>query len=72
MACFWKHIIVKLHKKTKQNKKDEKLDKNLQKIEYQRKIHQMDMETYLKIEQRRKQMKELKKNSKSTDGLTGN
>ena len=56
----------------KQTKKDEKFDKNLQKIEYQRKIHQMDMETYLKIEQRRQQMKELKKNSKSQDGLTGN
>ena len=55
----------------KQTKKDEKFNKDLQKIEYQRKIHQMDMETYLKIEQRRQQMKELKKNSKSIDGLTG-
>ena len=56
----------------KQAKSEEKFNKNLQKIEYKRKIHQMDMETYLKIEQRRQQMKELKKNSKSQDGLTGN
>jgi hypothetical protein len=31
----------------------------------------MDMETYLKIEQRRNQLKELKKTSKSSKGLTG-
>ena len=56
----------------KQTKKDEKFNKNLQKIEYQRKIHQMDMETYLKIEQRRQQMKELRKNSiKTKEALTG-
>ena len=56
----------------KQTKKDEKFNKDLQKIEYQRKIHQMDMETYLKIEQRRQQMKELRKNSlKTKEALTG-
>ena len=61
-----------MEEKEKQTKRDEKFDKNLQKIEYQRKIHQMDMETYLKIQQRHNQLKELKKNSKSNGGLTGN
>ena len=56
----------------KQAKEQEKFDKEVRKVEYERKIHQMDMETYLKIQQRRNQLKELKKNSKSNGGLTGN
>ena len=55
----------------KQAKDLEKFDKKIKKLEYQRKIYQMDMETYLKIQQRRNELKELRKNSKSTDGLTG-
>lgn len=54
-------------KKTKNN---EKFDKKVKELEYERKIRQMDMETYLKIEQRKKLLKELKK-SKSHNGLTG-
>jgi hypothetical protein len=57
--------------KEKETKSNEKFNRNIQKIEYQRKIHQMDMETYLKIQQRRQQMKEWKKNTKSHEGLTG-
>lgn len=56
----------------KQTKEASKFDKEIKELEYERKIRQMDMDTYLKIEQRRKQLKEMKKNSKSTDGLTGN
>lgn len=59
-------------------KKEEKISKELaefneeiKKLEYERKLYQMDMETYLKIEQRRNQLKELKKISKSSKGLTG-
>ena len=59
-------------------KKEEKISKELaefneeiKKLEYERKLYQMDMETYLKIEQRRNQLKELKKTSKSSKGLTG-
>ena len=55
----------------KQTKDLEKFNNDIKELEYERKIRQMDMETYLKIEQRRKQMKELKKNIKSTNGLTG-
>ena len=56
----------------KQTKEASKFDKEIKELEYERKIRQMDMDTYLKIEQRRKQLKEMKKSSKSTDGLTGN
>ena len=56
----------------KNTKKTEKFEKEVKELEYERKIRQMDMETYLKIEQRRRQMKDLRKNIKSTDGLTGN
>ena len=56
----------------KQTKKTTKFDKEIKELEYERKIRQMDMETYIKIEQRRKQLKEYKKNSKPTNGMTGN
>lgn len=55
----------------KQTKEITKFDKEIKELEYERKIRQMDMDTYLKIEQRRKELKELKKSSKPTDGLTG-
>ena len=59
----------KLEEKT--SKKEEKFAKEIKELDYERKIHQMDMETYLKIEQRRNELKQLRKNSKSKDGLTG-
>ena len=59
----------KLNKKTE--KENLKLDKELKELEYERKIRQMDMETYLKIEQRQKNLRELKKNKKNNNNLTG-
>ena len=56
----------------KKIKKIEEFNKKVKELEYERKIRQMDMETYLMIEQGRQQMKELKKNTKSTDGYIGN
>ena len=56
----------------KQAKELAEFEKEIKELEYERKIRQMDMETYLKIEQKRQQMKELRKNKKSIDGLTGN
>ncbi len=53
-------------------KETAKFDKEIKELEYERKMRQMDMETYIKIEQRRQQLKELKKISKPTNGLTGN
>ena len=47
----------------KQSKKISEFQKEIKELEYKRKMYQMDMETYLKIEQRRAQIKELKKNS---------
>lgn len=49
-------------------KEAEKFNKEIKELEYERKIHQMDMETYLKIEKRRQQLKESKKVSKPTNG----
>lgn len=56
----------------KREKKDKNFDKKLQKIEYKRKIEQMNMDTYLKIKQRKDAQKELKKSTKkSNDVVTG-
>jgi len=63
-------------KAEKQSQKDiEKFDKKIKKLEYRRKIHQMDMETLMKIQERKEQRKELKKELKSKpkfkEGATG-
>ena len=63
-------------KAEKQSQKDiERFDKKIKKLEYRRKIHQMDMETLMKIQERKKQRKELKKELKSKpkfkEGATG-
>lgn len=53
----------------KQAKEAKKFDNELKDLEYQRKIYQMDMETLLKIQQRKNDLKNM---PKSKDGLTGN
>lgn len=53
--------------KEKEVKENEKFEKNIKKIEYERKIHQMDMDTMLKIKQRKDALKQIK----NSDGLTG-
>lgn len=55
----------------KRVKETEKFNKKIRELEYERKIHQMDMDTYLKIKERQKYLKELKKNSKVKTGATG-
>lgn len=55
--------------KEKQAKQEEKFDNQIKKLEYQRKIQQMDMETMLKIKERQDFMKQNYKKSK--DGYTG-
>ena len=55
----------------KKAKEAEKFDKEVKKLEYERKLRQMDMETYLKIKQRREARKEYKKNNTPKDGATG-
>ena len=55
----------------KLTKETAKFDKEIKELEYERKMRQMDMETYLKIQQRRQQLKDLKKENKSNSGLTG-
>ena len=56
--------------KEKDAKEAEKFNNQVKKLEYQRKIQQMDMDTMLKIKERRDFMKQNYK--KSSDGLTGN
>ena len=53
----------------KTNKKNEKFDKKMKKIEYERKLYQMDMETYLKIKQRQQQVKDFNKNKTKTNNV---
>lgn len=55
--------------KEKEEKAEIRFDNQIKKLEYQRKLQQMDMETNLKIKQRQDFMKNNYK--KSLDGLTG-
>ena len=55
----------------KKVKKAEKFDNKVKKLEYKRKIKQMDMDTMIKIRERKLKQKEAKKNAKnSKDGPT--
>ncbi len=58
----------------KKIKKAEKFDKKVKKLEYKRKLRQMDIETLIKIKERKLKLKEAKKHSKnknntSTEGM---
>ena len=55
--------------KEKDEKETKRFENSIKKLEYQRKLEQMDMETLFKIKQRKEYLKENYK--KSTDGLTG-
>ena len=55
--------------KKKEAEDNEKFENSIKKLEYERKIEQMDMETLLKIKQRQEYLKENYK--KQTDGFTG-
>ena len=52
-------------------KNTENFEKKIKELEYERQIRQMDMDTYYKIQQRRQELKDLRKISKPTNGLTG-
>lgn len=53
----------------KDAKKAEDFEKKVKKIEYERKIRQMDMETLMKIKARQKERKEFKKTNKSQNNV---
>ena len=55
--------------KEKEAKEAEKFEQELKEIQYKRKIHQMDMETLIKVRERQQYIKDNYK--KGTDGLTG-
>ena len=65
-----KQAKKEIKSKEKIEKADKKLEKQKELVEYRRKIYQMDMETLLKIRERKQQLKELKKQHK--DGVTDN
>lgn len=67
-----KEAKEKEKKEKKSTKEAEKNKKNLKKIEYERKIHQLDMETYIKVKERNEEVKKLRKEFKTHDGFTGN
>ena len=56
--------------KESQEKEAKKFDDKVKKIEYQRTIQQMDMETLYKIQKRKQQLKENKKKSPKSS-ITG-
>lgn len=56
----------------KRKKDDEKFDTKVKKIEYERQIQQMDMDTLIKIRERKLQQKEMKKNSKNNKEFSTN
>lgn len=53
------------------SKEASEFEKDIKKLEYERKLHQMDMETLLKIEERKNKLKLIKKNKNFEQGLTG-
>lgn len=57
----------------KKVKEAEKYEKKVRKLEHQRKLQQMDMETLYKIQQRKKDLKQLQKNNskKPKESITG-
>ena len=55
--------------KEQEAKKAENFEKKMRKLEYERKLNQMDMETLIKIKERQQYLKENYK--KGADGLTG-
>ena len=56
--------------KEKEAKKAENFDKEVKKLEYQRKLNQMDMETMIKIREREEYLEQFK-NKKDYEGPTG-
>lgn len=56
--------------KEKEAKQNANFEQKVKKLEYERKMQQMDMETMLKIKQHQEYVKQNRK--KGTDGLTGN
>lgn len=56
----------------KQAKELAKIELESKKLEYERKIRQMDMDTYYKIKQRQEELNELRKQSKHKNGFLGN
>lgn len=64
-----RHAKEKEKIETKEAKEAQKFENKTKELEYKRKIYQMDMETYLKIQQHKQELKNIQKTS---GGFTGN
>ena len=65
-----KQAKEKEKREEKKSEEAEKFDKRMKKLEYQRKIRQMDMETWMKVQERMQERKETKIKSKFKSGAT--
>ena len=65
-----KQAKEKEKREEKKAEEAEKFDKRMKKLEYQRKIRQMDMETWMKVQERMQERKETKVKSKFKSGAT--
>ena len=66
-----KQAKEKEKREEKKAEEAEKFDKRMKKLEYQRKIRQMDMETWMKVQEKVQERKEMKVKSKFKNGITG-
>ena len=65
-----KQASASIKEKEKQEKKDKRLEEHTKKLEYLRKVRQMDMDTLMQVKQRKEELKTLK--SKNKNGITNN
>ena len=65
-----KQAKEKEKREDKKAEEAENFDKRMKKLEYQRKIRQMDMETWMKVQERMQERKETKVKSKFKSGAT--
>ena len=66
-----KQAKEKEKREEKKSKEAEKNDKRMKKIEYERKIRQMDMATWMKVQEHLQERKDMKVKSKFNKGVTG-
>ena len=65
-----KHAKKEVKNAQKSVKAEQKMISKKQLVEYKRKVHQMDMDTLIKIRERQKYLKSIK--VKNNDGVTNN
>ena len=67
-----KQVKKEVKEKIKEEKSEKKIEKQKELVEYRRKIHQMDMDTLMKIRERQNYIKTTKSKGKEKDVVTDN